>query len=365
MSNRSIDAVFFDVRDTLGYVDRPGHLVVYKPTSRRLLSAVQELIGLRIGIITNLPSSVSAEVGEQMVRTASLGADGAVLGDFLDPQGLVINHSVGANKPGARIYQLAAEQMSLPVERCLFVGENLIEVIGAQTAGMHATLKPFPPGGEFKLKADPGSPEAAEYSGRLFETILEEDHLIGKRVTIAASKIADGLEALPAGCRPPPSLLRAMTLLVWLLNEYIDPYHHRVEEETVIPLARARGLPEFQCEILLRQHDQGRAYFKALDVALQRIRGPGFYEPDRAATGEFALLCRAFVTLYKAHGPMENDFFFPAAGKLFDDMDDALVVELMHRIGPHQIAPYLAILDQIDRSIAEPAPATTTPPAEG
>jgi FMN phosphatase YigB (HAD superfamily) len=36
----------------------------------------------------------------------------------------------------------------VPVGRCLYVGENLVEVIGAIAAGMKAVLKPCPPGRE-------------------------------------------------------------------------------------------------------------------------------------------------------------------------------------------------------------------------
>jgi len=44
--------VFFDVRDTLGEVDRPDHLLPYRPSTRKLLEAV-ETLGARLGAITN------------------------------------------------------------------------------------------------------------------------------------------------------------------------------------------------------------------------------------------------------------------------------------------------------------------------
>jgi hypothetical protein len=36
--------------------------------------------------------------------------------------------------------------VGVPVKKCLYVGENLIEVIGALAAGLQAVLKPCPPG---------------------------------------------------------------------------------------------------------------------------------------------------------------------------------------------------------------------------
>lgn len=53
-----IEIIFFDIRDTLGEVDRPGHLVPYKPSTEKLLDAMKSVVGVRIGVITNLPEGV-------------------------------------------------------------------------------------------------------------------------------------------------------------------------------------------------------------------------------------------------------------------------------------------------------------------
>src|SRR5262245_40621539 len=158
-------AIFFDIRDTLGIVDRKGHLVKYKPTTDQLLDAMKQVVGLRIGLITNLPTDVSREDGFQMVKEVGIA-------EYLDPQGFVTNHEAGAEKPAVGIYQFAAKQMALDPSECIFVGENLIEVIGAEAAGMRAVLKPFPPGREFLLKPTGRGQVSDTSSGRLSEILL-------------------------------------------------------------------------------------------------------------------------------------------------------------------------------------------------
>jgi HAD superfamily hydrolase (TIGR01509 family) len=72
----------------------------------------------------------------------------AGLSQFLDPHGFVSDHDAGVAKPNPEIYRFAAQQAHVEISRCLFVGENLVEVIGALAAGMKALLKPCPPGRE-------------------------------------------------------------------------------------------------------------------------------------------------------------------------------------------------------------------------
>ena len=60
-SRNGIKAIFFDARDTLGEVDRPGHFIPYRPSTEQLLDGVKNQIKVRIGIITNVPSDQTAE----------------------------------------------------------------------------------------------------------------------------------------------------------------------------------------------------------------------------------------------------------------------------------------------------------------
>ena len=103
------------------------------------MTDVRDLLGLPMGVITTLGSLSNAE-GLGLLEKAGLEG-------FLDPKGFVSEHDVKEKgKPRAEIYRFAAKRVGVPVGKCLFVGENLTEVMGALTAGMQAILKPCPPG---------------------------------------------------------------------------------------------------------------------------------------------------------------------------------------------------------------------------
>ncbi len=135
----AIEAAFFDIGGTLGERDpATGALVPYLSTPG-LLADVRDKVGLRVGVITTLGAGLSSAQGLALLQNAGLAG-------FLDPNGFVSDHDAGAAKPDPAIYRFAASKIGVPIDRCLFVGENLVEVIGALAAGMKAVLKPCPPG---------------------------------------------------------------------------------------------------------------------------------------------------------------------------------------------------------------------------
>jgi FMN phosphatase YigB (HAD superfamily) len=133
-----IDFVFFDIGGTLGERNAAGKFNAF-PSSAGLLQAMRKM-GLRVGIITTLVQMSNADA-LKMLKDAGLD-------QFLDPKGFVSEHDAGTAKPDPEIYRFAAKKAGVPINRCLFVGENLIEVIGATVAGMKGMLKPNPPGRE-------------------------------------------------------------------------------------------------------------------------------------------------------------------------------------------------------------------------
>jgi FMN phosphatase YigB (HAD superfamily) len=134
-----IDFVFFDIGGTLGERNPTDGNFVAFPSSIGLLKAMRNDLGLRVGIITTLGPQLTNADGLALLKTAGLN-------QFLDPGGFISDHDAGVSKPNPQIFRFAAQKVALPIDRCLFVGENLTEVIGAMTAGMKATLKPCPPG---------------------------------------------------------------------------------------------------------------------------------------------------------------------------------------------------------------------------
>jgi FMN phosphatase YigB (HAD superfamily) len=132
-----LTAVFFDIGNTLGALNAVGDLVPFEPGTRALLSVMRGVLGLRLGVITNLPASMSHDDIKKLLNNAGLL-------QFLDTKGLITNKDAHADKPDPEIYKFAASSLGEPIDCCLYIGENAAEVAGALKAGMAAILKPFP-----------------------------------------------------------------------------------------------------------------------------------------------------------------------------------------------------------------------------
>ncbi len=243
----AIRAVLFDARDTLGEVDRPGHLIPYRPSTEKLLAAAKNTLRWKIGVITNLPDDVSDEQGRQMVLAAVLSQDAntgqpITIGDYTDAASIVTNHEANVSKPDPRIYLYAAQKLGLDPTECLFVGENLIENLGAQAAGLQTILKPCPPGREFLPAVQPVIGASPVDSGRAFEAFLEHEHLLGERIFACGEVIGRELAKLTEGKLPPldagrwisppvvhvPAKLRtALGFFVHLIDHFADQVHLR------------------------------------------------------------------------------------------------------------------------------------------
>lgn len=333
MSTLSIKTVFLDVRDTLGYVDRPGHLVLFKPSTRQFLQSLKNDMKVRIGVITNLPSNVSHEQGVAMLKEAGIL-------DYVNEADVVSSHEAGAEKPAAGIYQYACTKLNVNPEECMYISENFIEVVGAQAAGLNSMIKPFPPARDFLFKPlDPG-PASPTDSGRLAEVMMEEEHLVGKRIVGASAKIA----GMITENKPVP--LTAVGNLVYLLQNFVNPYHHMKEEKVLIPFAISRGYPKAKTTWIFLEHDQGRCYFNAIEVAYNRL-----LNGDTIAWSDLRINLEGFVALYKQHGGREDNEFLPEAGKLFSPQDDALIVDLFAKAGPGDLTPYLALIAQTEAEL--------------
>src|SRR5437773_1289943 len=132
VSDNPIKVVFFDARDTLGEVDRPGHLVPYKPSTERMLQDVTQM-GVELAVITNLPEELTDDQGKDMVVNAVLSADPSTgapvtIGKYIKRRNVITNKAAKANKPSRAIYEYAAKQLGARLEECMFIGENMGEV---------------------------------------------------------------------------------------------------------------------------------------------------------------------------------------------------------------------------------------------
>ncbi len=132
-----IKAIFFDIGNTLGAVDRATKtLTPFLPVAA-LLKSFCQVLNIPIGVISNTPDDWTPDDIRSML-------DRAGLLPFLDPNGIVTSVSAGASKPALQIYQFAAHRFGLATAECLFIDDEIANVTGACAAGMSAIHKPTP-----------------------------------------------------------------------------------------------------------------------------------------------------------------------------------------------------------------------------
>ncbi len=83
--------------------------------------------GYRLGVISNSDGSIERSMNK-------FG-----FAPFFDC--MIDSHVVGVEKPDSRIFEIALQQIGLPAERCVYVGDNYDrDVIGARRAGLTPVL---------------------------------------------------------------------------------------------------------------------------------------------------------------------------------------------------------------------------------
>ena len=128
-----ITCIFFDIGGTLGTVDAQLTLQLF-PDTRPLLESLRAP-GRRFGVISNVPAPLKSTD-----LVALLGKAG--IADLFETALVIASTDAPKPKPDAAIYAFAAKRAGVDIATCLFVGEDIAEVIGARLAGMNAQLKP-------------------------------------------------------------------------------------------------------------------------------------------------------------------------------------------------------------------------------
>jgi hemerythrin-like domain-containing protein len=192
-------------------------------------------------------------------------------------------------------------------------------------------------------------------SGRMFEHFLEHEHLLGNRIFACGALIAERLGTLGAVQSMPQDLHAAIGMLVYLTDNFVDQAHFHAED-AVAPLAVARGMDPRHNDWVYAQHDQARAYFKAIHVAWQRIQAGDPYDVPYAID-DLRRCIEGFVKLLTHHGERENDEWFPEMGSYLSADDDDLITKILEGIGPRDLAPYVHLVGSMEQTLGIPSPA--------
>ncbi|MBT1077088.1 hemerythrin domain-containing protein [Geobacter grbiciae] len=100
------------------------------------------------------------------------------------------------------------------------------------------------------------------------------------------------------------------------IRSYADRFHHAKEEEILFEALITNGMPRENSPVaaMLMEHDQGRAYVKAMEEAALAAEGG-----DTSRTGALAENARAYLTLLREHIDKEDTILYPLAERIIPE----------------------------------------------
>lgn len=145
------------------------------------------------------------------------------------------------------------------------------------------------------------------------------------------------------------------------IKTFADYCHHGKEEDLLFPAMGEAGFPRDggPVGVMLMEHEQGRAYVKALSSALERLRAG-----EAAALKDVARAAAGYSALLSAHIGKEDNILYPMA---MDALPEERWIELKkefdrveaERMGPKRRAEYLALVERL--LLAYPSPELARP----
>ena len=174
--------------------------------------------------------------------------------------------------------------------------------------------------------------------------ILVEEHTVIQRVLVALESAAGRLEGGQA-VRPEFFLDTAD-----FIGGFADGCHHKKEEGPLFESLAAFGMPVEGGPIgrMLAEHEQGRAYTRAMREAAQELSAG-----DESARGDLVRNARSYVALLHQHIDKENGVLFPMAAQVIPPAEQEAVVERYEQVeheetgaGVHE--KYLALAEKLE-----------------
>jgi hemerythrin-like domain-containing protein len=145
-----------------------------------------------------------------------------------------------------------------------------------------------------------------------------------------------------------------MTNAVDFFRTFADKCHHGKEETELFPLLEQRGIPKEGGPIgaMLIEHDQGRAFVRAMSDAANR-----YAQGDASAAPALVQSTLGYVHLLREHIWKENNVLFPMADQALSDTDqEKLHAAFEHieqtRLGPGVHERYHALIAEYQNIVA-------------
>lgn len=175
--------------------------------------------------------------------------------------------------------------------------------------------------------------------------ILMEEHTIIKRVLTALETAAQRLER--------GQVVRAGFFIdaADFIKGFADGCHHMKEEGVLFKAMVASGMPAQggPISMMLAEHEQGRAYTRAMREAAQKLQSG-----DESARDQVIRSARGYVALLRQHIHKEDNILFPMANQVISQVEQGNVVEDFERVEHEEIGEgvhekYLALAEALEK----------------
>ncbi len=177
--------------------------------------------------------------------------------------------------------------------------------------------------------------------------ILMDEHRVIERVLTVLETAAQRLES--AQPISPAFFMNAADFI----KGFADGCHHKKEEGVLFVAMMAHGVPDRggPIGVMLAEHEQGRAFTRAMLSAAQRLEAG-----DQSARGEVVSNALGYVTLLRQHIFKEDNILFPMADRVIPPAEQEKVSADFERVeheetgaGVHE--KYLALAEKLEKEV--------------
>ena len=136
------------------------------------------------------------------------------------------------------------------------------------------------------------------------------------------------------------------------IRNYADSFHHAKEEDVLFKALVANGMPEKQSpiEAMLIEHDQGRAFVRAMEESAQKA-----LDGESGQIPIIAENAKGYATLLRGHIDKENTILYPLAERVLPEEGRNTIVAAYNKAVtrmPELDAKYRALVEQYERQSA-------------
>ena len=137
------------------------------------------------------------------------------------------------------------------------------------------------------------------------------------------------------------------------IRRFADKCHHGKEQDILFPMMVKKGFPlnTGPIAVMVLEHDQGRAFVKGLDAAVQRLKAG-----NEDAVPEITRNAMAYVALLREHIDKEDNILYPMGDRVLTPEDNRALLDEFERVeetvkgsGVHE--HFMAMIQMMEREL--------------